>query len=197
MRRGLELQPRAALNDVFGTRIAVPSFRSECATLVERSDIGCVLVTTAIDIDTGMAVKAGNGRLELPRRPGAVVQDGSRFALWLSPRSWLIQCNFAEERDLVRDLNSGYPDKLLYAVSFTDALCWLELSGSGALDLLLEGGFISLERAGLEIGHAKRTLIAQVSAIVMRQDATTWLVAIERSRAEYFCEWLSAAANTL
>jgi heterotetrameric sarcosine oxidase gamma subunit len=80
-------------------------------------------------------------------------------------------------------------------VPFTDALCWFELSGDGALDLLTEGSFISLERGGLPVGRAKRTLIAQIAAVVVRRSESVWQVAVERSRSKYFVDWLSAAAG--
>jgi heterotetrameric sarcosine oxidase gamma subunit len=117
------------------------------------------------------------------------------MAVWLSPRSWLVRCPIEEEGDVVRQVNSAYPDKLLHAVRYTDALCWLELSGFGAFGLLSAGGFVSLEQAGLAIGYAKRTLVAQVAVLVVREAETVWVVGVERSRARYFMDWLRAAAE--
>jgi heterotetrameric sarcosine oxidase gamma subunit len=107
----------------------------------------------------------------------------------------LIRCGVEEEWDLVKRLNAAVPGRQAHAVAFTDAICWFELSGAAAHDILTEGGFISLDGGGLPIGNAKRTLLAQIAAIVVREGENAWLVAVERSRARYFAQWLSAAAR--
>jgi heterotetrameric sarcosine oxidase gamma subunit len=181
---------------VFAAAAFVSGFNSESATLRERADIGCVLLTAAVrsaDIPNSASAAAG---VELPLVPGVIKASVGREALWLSPRSWLIRCRSEEELDLVLHLNATFPDKLAHAAAFTDALCWFELSGAGAFDLLTEGAFVSLERGGLPVGHAKRTLIAQIAAIVVREGKSVWLVAVERSRARYFVDWLSAASES-
>jgi heterotetrameric sarcosine oxidase gamma subunit len=170
--------------------------KSNIAALRERRDIGCVLLNAAVTADQIASKACGAAGIELPLVAGAIRTAGGRTALWLTPRSWLIRCNVDEEGDLVGALNAAFPDKLAHAAGFTDALCWLELSNAGALELLTEGGFVSLERDGLPVGHAKRTLIAQVAAIVVREGESVWLVAVERSRAEYFVNWLSAAVQS-
>jgi heterotetrameric sarcosine oxidase gamma subunit len=93
----------------------------------------------------------------------------------------------------VARLNALFPEKLAHAVLFTDALCWFEISLAGAFNPLTEGGFVSLERNGLPVGHTKRTLIAQVALVILRESEDVWLVAVERSRARYFADWLTAA----
>jgi heterotetrameric sarcosine oxidase gamma subunit len=118
-----------------------------------------------------------------------------RTALWLTPRSWLIHCDLLEEGDLLERIAEAFPDRLAHGALFTDAVCWFELSGPAALDILTEGGFVSLERGGLPVGHAKRTLIAQVAVVLIRQAEDSWLLAVERSRSTYFVQWLSAAAE--
>jgi heterotetrameric sarcosine oxidase gamma subunit len=118
------------------------------------------------------------------------------MAIWLSPRSWLIRCRIEDEAALVSRLNDEFPGGLAHAVPYTDALCWLELSGPDAFDYLTEGSFISLEVSGLRIGHAKRTLIAQIAAVIVRHDLNIWQIGVERSRARYFVDWLTAAADS-
>ena len=165
----MTLQPQSALGAIFGTASAVTGFSSDSAALRERADIGCVLLTTA-GRSTDFAPAASRAAaLTLPLVPGEIATGASgamtssprRMAIWLSPRSWLIQCDIEEEGILVERLNRTFSDKLVHAVGFTDHLCWLELSGTAAIDLITEGSFLSLERDGLPIGHAKRTLIAQ------------------------------------
>lgn len=195
MKAGIKLAPRAVLSQTFGTKSSIPEPGRRATSVSERADVGCVLLTAATDLDPGTNEAIRHLQLKLPDAAGVIVTDGSRRALWLSPRSWLIQCGVADDTTLITSVNSLGPERLLHAVCFTDALCWFELSGAGAQDLLTEGGFLSLERAGIPVGFSKRTLIAQINVIVVREDLTTWMVGVERSRAGYFSEWLRAAAE--
>lgn len=191
----MKLEPQSALHNIFGVPLLVHRFKSDGTALRERADIGCVLLTAVVNPAEVVTSATAVARVELPLEPGAVRQGSGRTALWLSPRSWLIHCKIEEEMELVTDLNKCFLDKLAHAVPFTDALCWFEISLSGALDLLTEGGFVSLERGGLPIGHAKRTLIAQVAVVILRESESVWLVGVERSRARYFADWLIVAAD--
>ena len=156
------------------------------------------LAVDSLELTTTASVACG---LQLPARPGAIgtgsEATGRRLAVWLTPRSWLIHCPLEEEGKLIERIQAAFPDKLAHAVSFTDAVCWMELSGADAWDLLTEGGFVSLARGGVPIGQAKRTLIAQVAIVLIHQDADSWLLGIERSRAPYFVAWLSRVAKPL
>jgi heterotetrameric sarcosine oxidase gamma subunit len=191
----LQLQPQSALGAPFGSASTVSEFSSAHAVLRERADIGCVLLTITVDsadIAAGITHAAG---VDLPLIPGMVKTSLDRKAIWLSPRSWLIHCSIEQEQELVAHLNVATSEQLIHAAAFTDYLAWFELSGPAAIDLLAEGTFLSLDRAGLPVGHAKRTLIAQISAVVIHENESVWLVAVERSRARYFVDWLSAAAG--
>jgi heterotetrameric sarcosine oxidase gamma subunit len=191
----MRLEPRSALQNAFGIPSRLHGFKSDGTALRERTDNSCVLLTAAVNAADVVTSATAVARVELPLAPGAIKRGSGRTALWLSPRSWLIHCKIEEEMDLVADLNACFPEKLAHAVPFTDALCWFEISLSGALDLLTEGGFVSLERGGLPVGHAKRTLIAQVAVVILRESESVWLVGVERSRARYFADWLIAAAG--
>ena len=192
----MTLQPQSALRAPFGTASTVSGFSCDNAILRERADIGCVLLSTAVDSADIAATASHAAGVDLPLTPGMIKTSPHRKAIWLSPRSWLIHCNIEQEFELVTRLNAAFPERLVHAAAFTDYLAWFELSGSAALDLLTEGTFLSLERAGLPVGHAKRTLIAQIAAVVVHESESVWLIAIERSRARYFADWLIAATAT-
>jgi heterotetrameric sarcosine oxidase gamma subunit len=186
----MKLQARSVLDGSFGSANELRGFAAQKATLTELSDMGCVLFTVA-SLSTDVVDSASNAAgVELSVNPGEVKIAAGRAAIWLSPRSWLIQCGVNDEANLMAALNEAFPDKIAHAVSFTDALCWFDVSGEAALELLTEGSFISLERGGLSISHAKRTLISQIAAVVVRQSESVWQVAVERSRAVYFVDWL-------
>jgi len=191
----MKLQPQATLSAPFGAAAPVTAFSSSNAVLRERADIGCVLLTSAVDNAEVLTSASAAAGVDLPRDPGMFRTGAGRLALWLSPRSWLIHCAVEAEAGLIARLNAVFPDKLAHAAAFTDYLCWFELSGAMSLDLLTEGTFLSLERGGLPVGHAKRTLIAQIAAVIVRKGPSDWLIAVERSRARYFADWLGAAAK--
>ncbi len=192
----MTLQPRTVFGTEFGARPPVPGFSANQATLLERSDIGCLLVNSAIDA-AAVASALGAAGFAVPRQAGAVVDTPTHSILWLSPRSWLVQCPVGEADGIAERINAAFPDKRVHAALFTDYLCWFELSGVESAALLAEGAFISLERGGLPVGHAKRTVIAGVAAVVVRESEHGWLLGVERSRARYFADWHIAAARHL
>jgi heterotetrameric sarcosine oxidase gamma subunit len=117
--------------------------------------------------------------------------------LWLSPRSWLLLCEVEREQELADRLNDASPEGLLHAALFTDQLCWFQACGSKAGEFLKRGGFISLERNGLPVGFAKRTLIANIPAVVIHDSEVDWLVSVERSRAQYFAAWIIQTSSQI
>lgn len=167
-------------------------FSRSRVSIRERDDIGCLLLNSAVDVGEIHAVVSTATGIVLPLAPGAISRGANRLGLWLTPRSWLLQCALDEDFTLAERINAAFPDKIVHAAHFSDDLCWLELIGEGTLTLLREGGFVSLERDGLPAGNAKRTLIAGVSVIAIRFEESGWMIGVERSRARYFVEWLTS-----
>jgi heterotetrameric sarcosine oxidase gamma subunit len=193
----MKLHSRAVLGATFGVSAAVPAFDGGAANmqLLERADVGCVLVASTIDPAAAVSELNAAARLEFPLAAGATTKSHLHRVLWLTPRSWLIHCPVDEERALAGRINHAFTDKRVYAAPYTDHLCWLELSGSQALNCLTEGGFVSLERDGIAIGHAKRGLLASIAIVIVHEDLHTWLLGVERSRTIYFVEWLCAVGR--
>jgi heterotetrameric sarcosine oxidase gamma subunit len=191
----MKLTPESTLGASFGSAgMAAPL--SGAAMLRERADIGCLLLTSAVDTDaTAVAASTAVG-IDLPREAGKIRAGGRRLALWLSPRSWLVHCPIDEEIGLAARVNDAFPGKRLHAACLTDHFCWIELSGRGSSGLLKQGAFLSLEPGGLAVGHAKRTAVAGIAAILVHRGDNVWLVAVERSRARYFADWLIAGARS-
>lgn len=154
----------------------------------------CVAAPAAMTSLDPLAAALG---VAVPTKSGAVTTTGERSAYWLSPTSWLIQIAPGDEDATLAAVLAAYPDRLVHAARFSDALHWLSLSGAGAEDLLKQGGFISLEPGGLPIGGAKRTLVAGIAAILHRHGASEWSLGIEQSRAAFIREWIAAAEQGL
>jgi heterotetrameric sarcosine oxidase gamma subunit len=191
----MKLTPESTLGASFGSASVLAPL-SDATVLRERADIGCLLLTSAVDTTTTSVPASVAAGVDLPRAAGRIQTADRHLALWLSPRSWLVHCPIDEEIGLATRINEAFPDKLVHAVSLTDHFCWIELSGRGSSDLLCQGAFVSLERGGLAAGYAKRTAVAGIAAILVHRGDNVWLVAIERSRARYFADWLIARARS-
>lgn len=193
----MKLRPESTLGMQFDSGCVISSSALDGLELSERADIGCLLLTAGCEAQDVVDRVSVAARVHLPMTARIVDTTTEHLALWLSPRSWLVQCRVGEEIELVSRVNAAFPDKRLHAALFTDYLSWFNFRGDGAEELLQEGSFISLERNGLSVGRSKRTLIAGIAAVIVRQTELAWLIAIERSRARYFVDWLEAARSTV
>lgn len=188
----MRLDALSPLGHTFGPISDCPLSGTPDVRCRERVNIGCLLLTSAVaGAQTADTLEACLSTT-LPRSPGAVTFGYERIAIWLSPRSWLFLCDPVEEAELVGLVADRFPDRLAHASAFSDFLCWLSLEGHRAEDVLRQGSFISLARSGLPRGHAKRTLIDGIPAVVFHEEAEVWRVAVERSRAVHFRNWLDS-----
>ncbi|MBL8266538.1 sarcosine oxidase subunit gamma family protein [Steroidobacter sp.] len=193
----MSLQLESTLGRAFGTSAVLVCDAADGLELRERADLGCLLLTAAVDVAEIIDAASVAAGVPLPAEPGMINTAHERLALWLSPRSWLVQCGIEAEGELAARLNGTFPDRRLHAALFTDYLCWLELRGAGSVDVLQDASFVSLERNGLAVGHAKRTLVAGITGVIVRHSEIDWLIGIERSRARYFTEWLTTTRTTI
>ncbi|SNT75597.1 sarcosine oxidase subunit gamma [Paracoccus seriniphilus] len=187
------LDAMSALGNSFGSPAALADITH--AKAQERSDMGAVLITVTgpgADFAADLAQALG---CDLPRTHGAMAHSGDLCAIWLTPRSWILLCPPEAEADLLGAVATAFPDRTAHASRFTDALGWLTLEGAGVEDLLHQGGFISLQAEGLPVGHAKRTLLAGIPAVVLHEGETRWTIGVERSRCRYFTDWLAGLTN--
>lgn len=188
------LDALSALGGAFGTPVALAEM-----TLVdaqERSDIGAVLVTVTGPAAGFAKVLATALGCDLPLAHGATFHGDRKRVLWLTPRSWIVLCAPAAEAGLVAAVTKAFPDHAAHASRFSDALGWLTLEGAAVDDLLRQGGFMSLESGGVPVGQAKRTPLAGIPAVILRDTETRWTIGVERSRARYFADWLIGLTNT-
>lgn len=167
-----------------------PNLAAWDAKIVRRDDIGCLRVATVEEAGAMMDELEGVLGVALPREAGPMRGTPPRRGIWLAPRAWLVQCEPDCEMELAEAVAARFPDHRAHASLFSDYLAWLEIAGAGAEAVLRAGSFISLEAAGMPAGHASRTLVAGIPAVICRHDAARWLVGVERSRERYLCDWL-------
>lgn len=182
------LEALSPLGGAFGEPHALADIT--LAEVTERSDLGALLIT-AIEPGSERAKSIGLAiGCSLPMTHGLVVECGDKRAIWLTPRSWLILCNPSDEEHISRSVQAKFPDRTVLASRFSDALGWLTLEGERAEALLTQGSFVTFDATGLAVGSAKRTLVAGIPVVIQRESEMRWTVGVERSRAQYFVDWL-------
>ena len=159
-----------------------------------REDLGCLLVNCAVDPGEVHSALCEVMDGEVPCRAGNSSVTRIGRLLWLTPRSWILQCLLQDEDQLAARINARFADKLVHAARSGDGLCWFDITGIGAPALIAEGAFVSLDADGQRIGHVKRTLFAGVTVVMVRESENIWQLGIERSRARYVTDWMRSAA---
>jgi heterotetrameric sarcosine oxidase gamma subunit len=155
--------------------------------------MGCLLISCAVPPEEAVHRLSDTVRVRFPLKPGTTDGSAQRRVLWLTPRSWLLLCPVPEEVALADAINESWPDRCAYAALYSDALRWIDLSGTGAQALLAEYTFISLDTDDLAPGRAKRLLVADTPTIVVRESENGWLLGVERSRARHVTDSLQSA----
>jgi len=193
----MTLEARSALGGFAGLARLVSGFGGPGAgaELIERADIGCLLCSASVEPGPHLAAIERIAGIMPPVGPGRVVVSGLRQAIWVSPRSWLLLCPLGDEEDILWSFADNFAGREIHACRYSDQLCWLELCGAGAEDLLRVGSFLSLDGKGLEAGFARRALLAGIAPIIYREEASRWLLGVERSSARYLVDWLVAASQ--
>ena len=189
------LESLSPLGASFAQPVALPDI--EGIKLSERSDIGAVLVTTTMPgKDVAVTVGSALG-CTLPLAHGKTTEENEKRAIWLSPRSWIILCTPAAESVLINAVTQTFPDYSVHVSRFSDALGWISLEGESAENLIRQGSFVTFDPAGLASEHAKRTLLAGIPAVILRETDTLWTIGVERSRTRFLVDWLSGLTQSV
>lgn len=193
----MTLEARSALGGIPGLARVRPVFtgRQIACELIERSDLGCLLCSAAVEPAAHLAAIEAAAGVKFPMGPGPVASRGLRRAVWMSPRSWLLLCPLGDEDEILWSFTDSFADRGIHASRYSDQLCWLELVGQESEDLLRTAGFLSLDADDPVVGSARRGRLAGVAALVFREEEVRWLLGIERSYAGYMVEWLAATVR--
>ncbi len=160
--------------------------------MYDRADVGCVVYASATHASGFNHTLSALLDIPLPDEPGITTCVKSLRPIWLSPHEWLVLCELKDELRLLEAAKNKYPDGSIHAARYTDRICWFDLSGDDAEPLLKQGGFLSLEGPALMPGHSKRTLIANISVIIVHT-TSNWLIGVERDYVKYFVTWAAEA----
>jgi sarcosine oxidase subunit gamma len=133
-------------------------------------------------------------RLSLPRAPGSSQLDG-RLALWLGPDQWLLVAERQSAAELIESCTGALTGVLHLLVNVSAALSCVRFSGARSRQLLAMGSGLDWSWDVLSPGHATRTRLARIPAIVHIADADRIDVYIDRSHREYFGRWLERSMS--
>ncbi|MDA1091111.1 MAG: hypothetical protein O3A85_12465 [Proteobacteria bacterium] len=181
----MKLQARAVIHEA-----TLAGVCGEDVSIVERGSDGCILLTSVVDAEKIIEALSQALGVDIPTAPVTVSGEGSRTVSWLSPRSWLMHVPENEADNVIEAVGQAFPERRVHASPYSDHICWFDIEGKGAEVLLRQGGFISLERKGLPVNAVKRTLVAGMPLLVRRCAEGGWRVGVERSRAQYFIDWM-------
>lgn len=142
--------------------------------------------------DLSEAVAAAHG-VALPRRPSFVVGGPLTF-IWAGHDAWLAMTNGDPHRDLLGELSAIFAGAAALTDQ-TDARALFSVSGPAARDCLAKGFAIDLHPRSFKPGVAAITHAAHVGAAIWQLDhAPSYEIAVARSYAESFADWLAEAA---
>jgi sarcosine oxidase subunit gamma len=133
-------------------------------------------------------------RLSLPRALGSFEFDG-RLALWLGPDQWLLVSESESAAQLIESCTQALSGVLHLLVDASAALSCVRFSGAKSRQLLAMGSGLDWFGDVLSPGHATRTRLARIPAIVHIADADRIDVYIDRSHREYFGRWLERSMS--
>lgn len=117
-------------------------------------------------------------RGEPPLAPNTVAGD----AIWLGPDEWLV----------LGGREADFPDAWAAVDVSANRVC-LELSGSGAADVLARGCALDLHASVFPPGSCAQTLVARAQVILYRTDEYTFRLLVRPSFASYLRAWLRDA----
>jgi len=125
---------------------------------------------------------------------GAVPSLDSLNFIWAGPGRWLAGTSAqtgASLETMLRNELSGVAS----VINQTDGRCVFRISGSSVREVLAKGVPIDLDPQAFGPGDTALTLVGHISVHLWQIDRTpTYDLAVPRSFAASFCEWLFAAA---
>ena len=124
----------------------------------------------------------------LPIQPRRVRQDGSDV-VWVGPERWLVFSETHREAELRERVGAAGS-----VADQSDSRVVFQVDGSRVRDVLAKGVSLDLHPRAFPVDAAAMTLAAHVAALLWRDDEDAFVVAVPRSFAGSFVQWLEASA---
>ncbi|MEM1346639.1 MAG: sarcosine oxidase subunit gamma family protein [Pseudomonadota bacterium] len=161
-------------------------------TIAQQAPLGQITLRGALD-DPGFreAVEGVLGHA----LPGvrAVVFEGGRGAVWMSPDELLLFTEPAETGATLERLGAALEGVHHLALDVSDARVVLRLEGAGAAEVLAKSVPVDLSEAAFPIGAARRSHLGGIAVAFWRREATAFEVVAFRSVAHHLLGWLETS----
>ena len=198
----LSLFPRSGLEPLLQSGTRGDHAGKPGVTVALRSDLALayVFARNGKDGDLQKRVRDRFG-LHLPMAAqrgdnGAVPSLDSLNFIWAGPGRWLAGTSAqtgASLEAMLRNELSGEAS----VINQTDGRCVFRISGPSVREVLAKGVPIDLDPRAFGPGDTALTLVGHISVHLWQLDRTpTYDLAVPRSFAASFCEWLFAAATS-
>lgn len=168
--------------------------RGEGIAIETRDDLAIVGITAFAGRtgEVGDRFKAEYG-IDLPSRPAAAPGDDITM-LWAGPGQWLAIAQRRKNGDLEAELKAAL-DGVAAIVDHSDGRAVLTVSGSRARDVLAKGFNIDLHPRAFKTNDLAITQANHIGALIWQTgDEPSYLIAVFRSFADSFADWLTHAA---
>ena len=120
---------------------------------------------------------------------------GDRSIAWLGPDEWLLVGGEGEGPALCADLAASLTGRHASTLDVSANRMIIEVSGSGARDLLAKGCSLDLHSREFAADDCAQTLLAHVQIILEQvDDAPTFRIYVRPSFSRYLADWLLKAA---
>ncbi|MDB5480894.1 MAG: hypothetical protein JWO83_1947 [Caulobacteraceae bacterium] len=166
---------------------------AEPLQITARGKVALATVMARKGVDAA-AIGASLG-LTPPTGP-LTAQDETMTLIGVGPGAWLAISEYGQAGWAA--MLGGKLAGIASVSDQTSGYIVLRVSGEGAGDLLQKGAFIDLDRTAFGVGAAATTVIAHIGVILWKvDDAPTFDVALFRSFADSFRDWIAASAPGL
>jgi sarcosine oxidase subunit gamma len=180
---GLDATAKCAKLTAFGITMTERVGISLCSAIARRGTLA--LLADRVRKEFGA---------ELPRRPRSSGSGPIKF-VWAGPNHWLVLSEIDDGRSLERRLSASL-GSVASLTDLSDGRAILRLTGVRAREVLAKGVHIDLHPRVFGPDDTMATIIAHINVHLWQvNDAPTYDMAMFRSFAVAFCDWLSAAAS--
>ena len=145
-----------------------------------------------MDLRLGPA-EATRAPFPLPLDPNTVVERDSRSMLWLGPDEWLIVDVSGAETGILTELEAALDGTHHSVVDLSANRLGLEVSGTGAKDVLSKGCSLDLHSRSWRPGMCAQTLLGRIQVILHERQMATRIY-VRPSFAISLLDWLLDAA---
>ena len=150
-----------------------------------RGDLSVAVVQKAATSVTGVKMPAQN----------MANHNGSFGICWMSTDELLILCPYDAVADTLAVMHKDLGKTHALAVDVSDARACLQVSGSGAREVMAKLAPVDLSPDAFTAGMFRRTRMAQVAAAFWMADMDTVQIVCFRSNAQYVFDLLKVAAQ--